>query len=67
LRSHISHVWPALAIPEDRGGLTAVDVMRHPEGAERDRAIHDWCRSVWTAFSANRAVVAGLLTQHGII
>ncbi len=61
------HVWPAFALPDERGAMTAVDVMSAPEGPERDRAIHDWCRSVWTAFSANRGIVADLLERHGII
>jgi hypothetical protein len=61
------HEWPVLLLPQDRGGLTAADVMRAPEGSERDLVIHDWCRSVWAAFSANRGIVAELLQRHGII
>jgi hypothetical protein len=61
------HAWPAFALPQDRGAMTAVDVMGATEGPERDRAIHDWCRSVWAAFSANRGIVADVLKQHGII
>jgi hypothetical protein len=53
-------------IPEERDGMTAVDVMRAAEGTKRDRATHDWCRSVRTAFSANRGIVAELL-KHRII
>ena len=29
----------------------------HPAGPERDTAIDDWCRSVWTAFSSNRQTI----------
>ena len=61
------HEWPAFVLPEDRGAMTALDVMGAPEGPERDRAIHGWSRSVWAAFSENRATVAELLKQHGII
>jgi hypothetical protein len=61
------HQWPAFMLPHDRGGVTAADVMKAPEGPGRDRAIHDWCRSVWAAFSANREVVAELLKRHGTI
>lgn len=61
------HEWPVFVLPQDRGGVIAADVMRAPEGPERDLAIHDWCRSVWTAFSGNRRIVADLLKQHRII
>jgi hypothetical protein len=47
--------------------MTAVEVIGAPEEPERDRAIHDWCRSVWTAFSANRDIAADLPERHGII
>ncbi len=35
--------WPAFDPPRDTGELTVIDVMRSPAGAERDRAIEDWC------------------------
>jgi hypothetical protein len=61
------HGWPVFGLPKDRGAMTAIDVLGAPVGSERDRAIHDWCRSVWTAFSTNRDTVAQLLKQHGVI
>jgi hypothetical protein len=61
------HAWPVFSLPQDRGAVTAVDVIGAPEGPERDRAIHDWCRSVWTAFSTNRGIVAELLKRHGVL
>jgi len=51
--------WPRLALPGARGALTPVDVMRAPEGPERDAAIDAWCVSIWAAFS-------GLLHEHAI-
>jgi Family of unknown function (DUF5946) len=60
-------VWPTLLLPGDRGSTTVVDVVGVPEGPERDGAIHAWCRSVWEAFAGNRAAVAELLTQRGIL
>ena len=57
---------PAFTLPDDRGSMTAVEVMAAPEGSERDRAIHAWADSVWRAFSANREVVAALLREHDI-
>jgi len=59
--------WPAFALPEDRGSLTAVEVMAADEGAARDAAIHAWCRSVWAAYSGSREAVATLLRDRGII
>lgn len=61
------HEWPVFVLPQDRGGVTAADVMRSAEGPERDLAIHAWCRSVWTAVSGNRRIVADFLKQHGVI
>ena len=59
--------WPIFPLPADRGRMTAVDVMKAAEGAERDAAIHAWCRSVWAAYSGSREAVAGLLRERGII
>ena len=61
------HQWPAIALPEDRGALTAADVMRKPEGDARDGAIDAWCASVWTAYAGARETIAALLEQHGIL
>jgi hypothetical protein len=45
--------------------MTAIEVLAAPAGAPRDQAIHDWCRSVWSAFApANRAKVIQLLEQY---
>jgi hypothetical protein len=60
-------MWPAFTLPGDRGSMTAVEVMRASEGAERDRAIDAWCRSVWAAFADSRAAVVALLGQFGIV
>jgi hypothetical protein len=59
--------WPGFALPEDRGALTAVEVLAAGEGAARDAAIHQWCRSVWAAYSGSRETVAALLRERGII
>lgn len=61
------HVWPSFALPADRGSITAMDVMRAPAGAERDKAIDEWCASVWDAFRDSHGAVASLLIQHGIL
>jgi hypothetical protein len=59
--------WPAFALPLDRGTMTARDVLAAPGGAERDRAIDEWCRSVWTAFSTHRHAIDGLLRENAIL
>ncbi len=53
--------WPAWQFPDQRGALTALDVIASPPGPERDRAIHAWAAAVWQPFAINRAAVAELL------
>lgn len=59
--------WPSFAPPQDRGSMTAEDVISVPAGAERDRAIDAWCSSVWAAYSEHRRTVISLLRQHGVV
>jgi hypothetical protein len=59
-------VWPSVHLPNDRGTMTAGDVLAAPAGVERDRAIDEWCQRVWTAFSSNREIVIALLREHQI-
>jgi hypothetical protein len=59
--------WPAFDLPQQRGSLTAIEVMAHAAGADRDRAIDDWCRSVWDALSANSPAVEALLREFKIV
>lgn len=59
--------WPTFELPADRGTMTAVDVLAAGAGAERDRAIHAWCASVWSAYSDSKQAVAGLLREYRII
>jgi len=47
-----------------RLSMTAADVMRATPGPERDKAIDDWCLSVWNAFCANRPRVMALLAEY---
>lgn len=58
--------WPSFRLPEDRGHISAVDVMAAPPGAARDAAIDDWCAAVWDAFRESHEAVAEMLRQHGI-
>ncbi len=59
--------WPRFFLPEDRGVVTACEVMAAPAGTERDNAIDTWCSSVWEAFSMNRDAVVALLREHRVL
>jgi hypothetical protein len=56
-------LWPSFGLPRDRGLLTAADVAVVPAGAGRDKAIHEWCASVWNAFHDSHQPVAELLRK----
>lgn len=58
--------WPAINLPRDRGSMTAADVLMAYEGQERDHAVDEWCRSVWTAFHDSRQTIVDLLRQYQI-
>jgi hypothetical protein len=58
--------WPRVYVPEDRGSMTVADVLAASAGPERDAAIDHWCRSVWTAFGANREAIITLLREYQI-
>jgi hypothetical protein len=55
--------WPHFHLRRKRGSVTAEDVIALPAGPERDRAIHDWCVSVWEAFSDSHQPVRELLDE----
>ncbi len=44
--------------------MTAAGVLAAPAGAERDRAIDDWCAAAWESFRDCRAVIVELLQRH---
>src|SRR5262245_20532895 len=58
--------WPAIALPSNRGSMTAADVLAAPEGRERDQAIDVWCRGVWAAFRDSRQTIIDLLREYQI-
>jgi hypothetical protein len=43
--------------------MTVADVQAAPAGPERDMAIDNWCRSVWTSFGNNRETIIALLRE----
>jgi hypothetical protein len=59
--------WPSIALPHDRGAVTALEVMAAPSGAERDAAIDRWCEAVWNAFGASRDAIIRLLAEERIV
>jgi hypothetical protein len=56
--------WPKLRLPVDRGSIAADDVLTASPGPERDRAIEDWCRSVWKACAESPQEYAGKGDGH---
>jgi hypothetical protein len=59
--------WPAIALPRDRGRVTAADVLEAAPGPARDGSIDDWCRSVWLAYADSRPAIVNLLREHRIV
>ena len=59
--------WPSFPLPEERGSMTAAEVIAAEPGPERNRAIHAWCASVWESYRESHQAVAELLKLHGVI
>jgi len=60
------HAWPSFTLPQERGALTAADVLTFPAGPQRDQAIHAWSASVLEAFHDCRQTVIELLRERGL-
>ena len=56
-------VWPSFPLPKDRGSMTVADVVAVAAGAKRDKAIHEWCVSVWKAFHQSHQIVDELTQE----
>jgi hypothetical protein len=59
--------WPRVDLGEDRGSMTVADVLAAAAGQDRDRAIEEWSRSVWTAVAGNRQVIIDLCRKNRIV
>ncbi|MGC4054748.1 MAG: DUF5946 family protein [Paludibaculum sp.] len=59
--------WPNLNLPDNRGSMTAADVLAVKAGPERDRAIEDWCKSVWAACAGVREIIVELCREHQLV
>ena len=62
----VKRSWPDVIWPNERGDMTAATVLAIPVGQARDDGIDEWCRQVWSAFSANRGMVASLVSEYKI-
>lgn len=58
--------WPKIELPDARGSMTVSDVRAVSAGPDRDKAIDEWCRSVWNAVEPVRSSVAAILKEYGI-
>ena len=56
--------WPLFPAPKHRAELTVADVLRTPEGAERDEMIRRWARVVWEMWSERHAEVEALFQSQ---
>jgi len=59
--------WPRFSLPDERGAVTAAEVLANPAGEARTSAIRRWCASVWEPWSIHRARVIAMLQAHRII
>jgi hypothetical protein len=59
--------WPVVQLPQNRGSITAADVLAASPGAERDQVIDEWCRSVWIAFRDNRQTIIDLVREYKLV
>jgi uncharacterized protein DUF5946 len=58
--------WPTFALPDDRGSMSASQVLAQPPGDARDRAIEAWATSTWEACHDLADAVAAFLASNGI-
>jgi len=63
----VKRSWPDVIWPTERGNITAATVLAQLAGQARDEAIDEWCRQVWAAFSANREMVATLVSEYRLV
>ena len=58
--------WPHIALPQDRGAVTVVNVVERPEGITREAAIDAWCASVWQSYRQSHPIVIQFLQERDI-
>jgi hypothetical protein len=57
-------IWPAIPFPAGRGEITVSDVLDMPPGTLRDKAIREWCLSVWHAYKQCQKQIKDLVTHY---
>ncbi len=50
-------VWPVFSLPQDRGAITAAEVMSAEAGPARDAMIRTWCEAVWGTWKDSQSLV----------
>lgn len=62
--SHHKEDLPLIPLPGTRGPMGPEEVLLAPPGAERDRAIRDWCAAVWGAYAHAHNTIADYCHRH---
>lgn len=63
-----SKIFEKIILPDNRGIFTVKTVLETSPGNERDQMIHQWCLSVWDAYSSEHKKVISMtdkLLQKG--
>lgn len=55
---------PTISLPENREDITVFDVLKAPEGEERDRKIEEWMKSVWKAYANSHEIIQNFLQKY---
>jgi hypothetical protein len=50
-------VFIKISLPENKGQISIADVLKVPEGSERNLMIKEWCLSVWNAYASQHRQV----------
>jgi hypothetical protein len=58
-----SKIFDTIILPVNRGKITIKEVIETPEGIERDEMIHQWCISVWDAYTSEQNKVITLTSD----
>lgn len=53
--------WPIFRLPEQRGVITVLDVLKTLPGSERDKVIEKWCVYVWSAYKNEHETIKNLV------
>jgi hypothetical protein len=54
-------------LPQNRGALTAKDVIETAPGPKREGAINQWCAAVWNEYRDSHQLVEELIPNAEIL